>query len=81
MARQLLGPAVEVGDEHAIFKPARHFAGHTVHQDEAYWDPAFLSVWMPQQEATIENGCLHFVPKSHQSDVAPHRAAATRSAA
>jgi len=47
------------------------------HQDEAYWDPGLeyhsISVWMPLQEATLENGCMQFVPGSHKLPVAPHR--------
>ena len=47
------------------------------HQDEAYWDPAMhheaISVWMPLQPATIDNGCMQFVPGSHLDGVHEHR--------
>ena len=47
------------------------------HQDEAYWDPAYayeaLSIWMPLQEATLENGCMQFIPGSHRLEVLPHQ--------
>jgi ectoine hydroxylase-related dioxygenase (phytanoyl-CoA dioxygenase family) len=76
IARQLLGAAAEVGDEHAIFKPAGDGAETPWHQDEAYWDSNFrydaLSIWMPLQEATLENGCLQFIPQSHQLEVLEH---------
>ncbi|HEY8455022.1 MAG TPA: phytanoyl-CoA dioxygenase family protein [Actinopolymorphaceae bacterium] len=77
IARQLLGPdTVRMGD-HAIRKPPRHGAATPWHQDEAYWDPALeydaVSIWMPLQEATPENGCMQFVPGSHRNDVLPHR--------
>ncbi len=76
ISKQLLGPETRPGGEHAIFKPARHGAATPWHQDEAYWNPQkeyfSLSVWMPLQEATVENGCLWFVPGSHQSEVLPH---------
>ena len=46
------------------------------HQDEAYWDPTLdyesLSIWIPLQEATIANGCMQFVPGSHQQQVLTH---------
>ncbi len=76
IARALLGPEAVFIEDHAILKPARHGAETPWHQDEAYWDPAFdyssLSVWVPLQEATIENGCMAFVPQSHRNEVLPH---------
>ena len=76
IACQLLGPETEPLGEHAIFKPARTGAETPWHQDEAYWDPnmqyASLSIWIPLQEATIENGAMQFVPGSHQWEVVTH---------
>ncbi len=76
VARQLLGPEAQPQGEHAIFKPARVGAETPWHQDEAYWNPAMdysaISIWIPLQEASVENGCLHFVPGSHRWDVLPH---------
>jgi 3-deoxy-D-manno-octulosonic-acid transferase/ectoine hydroxylase-related dioxygenase (phytanoyl-CoA dioxygenase family) len=76
IAKQLLGPeAVAMGD-HAIYKPAEYGAETPWHQDEAYWNPMMtynsLSLWIPLQEATTENGCMWFVPKSHNWEVQPH---------
>ena len=76
IARQLLGPeAVAMGD-HAILKPPKRGAETPLHQDESYWDPGRLhtafSLWIPLQEATVENGCMAFVPKSWELDVLPH---------
>lgn len=77
IVRDLFGPEAQVGIAHAIFKPAGTGAPTPWHQDEAYWDPSrqyrSVSVWMPLQEATVENGCLWFVPGSHEWDVLPHR--------
>lgn len=77
IARQLMGPDIVSAGEHAIFKPARSGAATPWHQDEAYWSPAYnyrsLSVWMPLQEATPENGCMQFIPGSHEQEVLPHR--------
>jgi ectoine hydroxylase-related dioxygenase (phytanoyl-CoA dioxygenase family) len=76
IARQLLGPDAEPAGNHAIMKPPRHGAETPWHQDEAYWHPAFdhhaISVWMPLQPATLDNGCMQFVPGSHSLDVVPH---------
>ncbi|SRR5581483_5589285 len=77
IVRQLLGETAEMLGDHAIFKPARTGVETPWHQDEAYWDPQFeynsLSIWIPLQEATIQNGCMWFVPGSHRSDILIHR--------
>ena len=66
-----------VGFAHAIYKPPRHGAETPWHQDAAYWNPAVhhtgISIWVPLQEATLENGCMEFVPGSHEQDVFPHQ--------
>jgi len=75
--QQLLGPDASFGDGHMIFKPARIGAETPWHQDEAYWDPTLdytsLSIWVPLQEAKIENGCMWFVPESQNLEVLPHQ--------
>ncbi len=78
IARQLLGPEAEPWFEHAILKPAGYGAPTPWHQDEAHRsDPGVdyeqVSVWMPLQEATAENGCMEFIPKSHLGQVLNHR--------
>ena len=77
IAAQLLGPDIVFTGDHAIFKPAGMGAPTPWHQDEAYWDPNLnyhsLSVWMPLQEATPENGCMVFLPGSHKLEITPHQ--------
>lgn len=79
IAHLLLGEEARHMGMHAIRKPARSGAETPWHQDEAYWDPAYehraVSVWMPLQPATIGNGCMQFVPRSHRSGVHTHRLA------
>jgi len=77
VARQLLGPEAHCGFAHAILKPAHHGAETPWHQDASYW-PAdrvhhSLSIWVPLQEATLDNGCMEFIPGSHHLDVVPHQ--------
>lgn len=76
IARQLLGPDVQPGGDHAILKPAHTDVATPWHQDEAYWDAdkeyQSISIWIPLQAATLENGCMHFVPGTHQQEVLPH---------
>ena len=46
------------------------------HQDEAYWSPKknnrSISIWIPLQEATLENGCMQFIPGSHKLNILNH---------
>lgn len=77
VVQQLLGAEATFGDGHMIYKPARIGAETPWHQDEAYWDPGLdytsLSIWVPLQEATVENGCMWFVPGSHKLEVLQHQ--------
>jgi ectoine hydroxylase-related dioxygenase (phytanoyl-CoA dioxygenase family) len=76
IAEQLLGEDADFQGDHAIRKPSGGGAETPWHQDEAYWDPALrydaLSFWLPLQEATVENGCMQFVPGSNGERVLPH---------
>lgn len=76
IARRLLGSNANPTGEHAIFKPAKFGATTPWHQDQAYWSPEYdftsLSCWMPLQPATLENGCMQFVPGSHEWEILPH---------
>jgi ectoine hydroxylase-related dioxygenase (phytanoyl-CoA dioxygenase family) len=79
LAAQLIGvPEEQVnGGGHMILKPARYGQETPWHQDEAYWNPETiprsLSVWMPLDAATVESGCLQFIPGSQQDEVRRHR--------
>ncbi|HEX4125768.1 MAG TPA: phytanoyl-CoA dioxygenase family protein [Tepidisphaeraceae bacterium] len=76
IARQLLGPEARHQGEHAIFKPPFSGAPTPWHQDEAYWGAEYehnaMSFWIPLQPATLENGCMQFIPGSHRLPVQPH---------
>lgn len=78
IARQLLGPTAEPWFEHAIFKPAHYGAPTPWHQDEAHrYDPGVdyeqLSIWMPLQPATVENGCMQYIPGTNRGPILEHR--------
>lgn len=77
IAKQLLGPDVQFRFDHAIRKPAHTGAATPWHQDEAYASPDHdyneVSIWVPLQEATLQNGCMQFMPGSHRYDIVPHR--------
>ena len=47
------------------------------HQDNGVILPeadtaSILTVWMPLTDATIDNGCLQVIPRSHGGDLVPH---------
>jgi len=43
------------------------------HQDKSYWPDAnanpVITVWIPLVDATLENGCLHLIPRTHKTRV------------
>lgn len=62
---------------HLILKPPHVGGPLPWHQDEAYWDTGFayraLGCWVPLDPATVESGCMHFMPGSHLGPVRVHR--------
>ena len=62
---------------HMILKPAQNAGETPWHQDEAYWNPEeilhSLSVWLPLDPATVDSGCMQFIPGSHKQEVRWHR--------
>ena len=43
------------------------------HQDKSYWPDAnanpVITVWIPLVDATLKNGCLHIMPRTHKQKV------------
>ena len=78
ISRFILGPDANFLHDHMILKPAGYGAVTPWHQDQAYHDPAYrytsINFWMPIEDATPENGCMHYVRGSHRSAIVmPHR--------
>ena len=48
------------------------------HQDKSYWPGAkaapVITVWIPLVDTTLENGCLHVIPRSHKRRMLKHHA-------
>ena len=70
-ASQLLGnTSVRFWHDQLFCKPAQHGGVVAWHQDYSYWtrtEPMqHLTCWTGLDDASTENGCLHYVPKSHQ---------------
>ena len=76
IARQLLGPDMEIDFDMLINKPPYSDSPTPWHQDCAYWidmpDKRAISFWMSLDEATIDNGCMWYVPKSHLKPLRKH---------
>ncbi|WP_157643872.1 phytanoyl-CoA dioxygenase family protein [Burkholderia ubonensis] len=78
LARFILGPEAEFVFDHAILKPSFHGSETPWHQDEAYHSAENhgrrqIAIWMPTTTATVENGCMRYMPGSHKGGVLTHR--------
>lgn len=70
-ASQLLGNrSVRFWHDQLFCKPAKHGGVVAWHQDYSYWTRTIamqhLTCWTGLDDATIDNGCLHYVPGSHR---------------
>ncbi len=70
-AHQLLEQkAVRFWHDQLFYKPAKHGGVVAWHQDYSYWTRTIamqhLTCWTGLDDATTENGCLYYVPKSHK---------------
>jgi ectoine hydroxylase-related dioxygenase (phytanoyl-CoA dioxygenase family) len=69
-ASQLLGNrAVRFWHDQLFCKPAKHGGVVAWHQDYSYWTRTgpiqHLTCWVALDDSTVENGCLYYIPKSH----------------
>ena len=80
-ASQLLGGSVRFWHDQLFCKPARHGGVVAWHQDYSYWTRTrpmrHLTCWIGLDDATPENGCLHYVPGSHHWKLLPITGLAT----
>jgi Phytanoyl-CoA dioxygenase (PhyH) len=68
---QILGnKAIRFWHDQLFCKPAFHGGVVAWHQDYSYWTRTVplqhLTCWIGLDDATTENGCLYYVPKSHR---------------
>ncbi len=69
-ASQLLGVrAIRFWHDQLFCKPAFHGGVVAWHQDYSYWTRTskmqHLTCWIGLDDASTANGCLHYIPKSH----------------
>jgi ectoine hydroxylase-related dioxygenase (phytanoyl-CoA dioxygenase family) len=70
-AHQLLeNKSVRFWHDQLFCKPAKHGGVVAWHQDYSYWTRTIamqhLTCWTGLDDATTQNGCLHYIPKSHK---------------
>ena len=69
VVRGLLGPRVKVFRDQILLKPPRG-QPKPVHQDQSYFlvrpEEDLVTAWVALDEATIENGCMCYIPGSHR---------------
>jgi len=74
-ASQLLEGNVRFWHDQLFCKPALHGGVVAWHQDYSYWirtsPMAHLTCWIGLDDATVDNGCIQYVPGSHQWDLLP----------
>jgi ectoine hydroxylase-related dioxygenase (phytanoyl-CoA dioxygenase family) len=74
-ASQLLGGPVRFWHDQLFCKPAKHGGVVAWHQDYSYWTRTkpmqHLTCWIGLDDATTENGCVHYVPGSHRWSLLP----------
>lgn len=77
MVAQVIGPDIILWNSSFFAKPAANGKKTPWHQDGEYWPLrplATCTVWLAIDEATVENGCLNFMPGSHKrKELRPHR--------
>jgi len=68
-AAQLLGGSVRFWHDQLFCKPAHHGGVVAWHQDYSYWTRtqplAHLTCWIGLDDSNRENGCLHYIARSH----------------
>ena len=79
IAAELIGRArhVLLYADQALLKPAHHGSAKPLHQDNSYFHVAPMdfgvTCWLAIDDATVENGCMNYIPESHKLGLIPHR--------
>jgi ectoine hydroxylase-related dioxygenase (phytanoyl-CoA dioxygenase family) len=69
MVRTLIGPRVKVFRDQMLLKPPGG-QDKPPHQDQSYFrvkpESGLVTAWIALDDATLENGCMRYVPGSHR---------------
>ena len=67
----LIGPEIGFLSDKIVFKSEDVSFPTPWHQDHEYWGGSNkISVWIALDDATVDNGCMQFLPGSHLTQVA-----------
>ncbi len=72
---QLIGPDIVLFSSHIISKPKGDGLEVPWHQDAIYWELEPMDVvtlWLAIDQATVENGCMRVVPRTHTRGALEH---------
>lgn len=74
LVRGLLGPRVQLFRDQMLLKPPGG-QPKPLHQDQSYFRvtpiDALVTAWVALDDATLENGCMAYVPGSHRHGIFP----------
>jgi hypothetical protein len=77
IAKQLLGRTAMYACDCALYKEPYGRHGTPWHQDRAFHGKFFpnhtLAFWIPLQDVTADNGCMHYIPMRRSQQLLPHR--------
>ncbi|MCH8293067.1 phytanoyl-CoA dioxygenase family protein [Candidatus Poribacteria bacterium] len=72
----LIGTPLSLYADQALLKPPLYGSEKPPHQDNAYFgvSPAdsVITCWCALDDATLENGCMHYIPGSHKLGLVEH---------
>lgn len=78
VVEKLLGAKPKLVQDMALLKPPTGGGEKPWHQDMAYgplaYHQAVVGVWIALDEAALDNGCMHVIPRSQMSGAVPHYA-------
>ncbi|MCS6860175.1 MAG: phytanoyl-CoA dioxygenase family protein [Abditibacteriales bacterium] len=76
MVEDLIGTPLSLYADQALLKPPFVGSEKMPHQDNAYFrvvpDSAVITCWCALDDATVENGCMHYMPGTHRWGVVEH---------
>lgn len=77
LIEDLIGAPLSLYADQAFLKPPFVGSEKMPHQDNAYFrvepDDACLTCWCALDDATLENGCMHYQPGSHRLGLLAHK--------
>ncbi|WP_168735508.1 phytanoyl-CoA dioxygenase family protein [Cohnella fermenti] len=78
IVERILGGKAKLVQDMALLKPPTGGGEKPWHQDMAYgplaYHNAVVGVWIALDEAGLDNGCMHVIPRSQMSGAVPHYA-------